>query len=192
MKTQSFMEKTISAHNLALLTDDQAAKLAPSETALNFAVLRGKIEKPAPDTDENALFADRPFVTASLRARYLRDNTDWYEKKGYLVSENDYFYPSLKHFAKSFEKWLALQKHDVKAVNSLHEWHEAVVDKYFDVAAEIYELETAEVPPAFKAYLDAALEKKEAEFKDLIQLRGDLSKAIDKVKTGKSKTRQVA
>lgn len=172
---KKFMKLTIASHSLKLLTEKMAKELTPSENAMWFAVTRGEVEEPE---NENA------FVFASDRTRYLRDKTDWYERKNQLVSENDWLSPPLSTFEKSFEKWLTLQKHDVKAVNSLHEWKQSVDDKKTEITWELTDLEESmeAVPNSLGKIIAARIEAKEAEYFKLALLYWNLDKAIEKVK----------
>lgn len=173
MTKEQFMKLTIASHNLPCLTEQQAAAYAPSATAMFFAVKRGKIEKPA---EEDA------FRFSFDRARYLRDRTDYFERNGDLVSENDYIYPQLRDFEKSFDKWLALQTHDVEAVNSLYRWRKSVNDQIWLLHEELYDLEEAAKIEALKPYIEPALARKEREEWELTQLYDDIGQAIDKVR----------
>ena len=173
MTKEQFMKLTIASHKLPLLSEQDAANVAPSEGAMWFAVMRGEIEKPA---DERA------FTFSSDRARYLRDRTDYFERNGDLVSENDYIYPQLRHFEKSFDKWLALQTHDVKAVNSLYQWREAVDRQIWALHEELYDLEEVAMISALKPYVESILARKEREEWELTQLYYDIGTAIDKVR----------
>lgn len=178
MTKEQFMKLTIASHNLPLLSEQDAAEAAPSESAMRFAVLRGEIEKPA---DKST------FLYSSGRARFLRKKTDYFELKGKLVSSNDWFYPPLEAFEKSFDKWLALQTHDVKAVNSLYQWREAV-DRQRDILhEELYDLEEVAMISALKPYVESTLARKEKEDWELTQLYHDIGVAIDKVRASSDK-----
>ena len=83
---------------------------------------------------------------------------------------------------KSFEKWLAIQKHDVKAVNSLYEWRQATRRAEMAVEDDIDDLEQMTLSPALQIHVDNLLARKHSELKRLNALHSDLSDAIDTVK----------
>lgn len=188
-----FTERTIAAHHLCCLSERDAAQLAPSETAMWFAVMTGQLERP--EAKKNGYLFTEPreaFVFETDRARYLRDKTDWFEHRDCLVADNDWFYPQRKSFAKSFKKWLAIQEHDVEAVNSLYEWKLHVERRKDELADEIYDLEQAAENPFLKKLVESTLATKEAEYHQLAQLRHKLNLAIDAVRESKCKVRSVA
>lgn len=187
MTKEQFMKRTIAAHELRCLSEEKAAFHAPSETAMIFAVMRGELKKPEPNADKNELFSDRPFYPDTKRARYLRDTTNWFERRDKLVSENDYIYPPLKAFEKSFDKWLALQEHDVEAVNSLHEWKKELDYRRLALYDETDGLEEMAMISVTKPYVESALARKESELREVVQLMCDIDKAIEKVRSSNGK-----
>lgn len=190
MTKEQFMALTIKSHVLQCYTEELAAHFAPSESAMNFAVLQGVFKKPC--TKKGCLFDNRPFALASDRARFLRDNTDYFERHNELVADNDDLYPLERAFLKSFEKWLALQKHDVDRVNSLYMWRQSVEDKIHALYDDIYDLEEMAQTPAVESYVAELIARKDRECSELAQLRHDLSLAIDKVKASRITQRRVA
>ena len=191
MTKEQFMALTIKSHGLQCYTEEVAAHFAPSENAMNFAVLQGVFKKPSPSAT-GSFFTDRPFVFAIYRARFLRDNTDYFERHNELVADTDVFYPPKRAFLKPFEKWLALQKHDVARVNSLYMWQQSVEDKIYALHDDIYDLEEMAQTPAVENYVAELIARKDRECAELAQLRHDLSLAIDKVKASRITQRRVA
>lgn len=117
-------------------------------------------------------------------AEWYMQNTNYFERSGVLLTEA-YCDPNVT-LANSFDKWLALQKHDVKAVNSLHEHKKAVADKLTDVYYDLDELES--LPEAVRPFVEPTIKRLEEKARQLAQLRFDLCAAIDAVKaSGKAK-----
>ena len=112
---------------------------------------------------------------------YMR-NTNYFEKIGVLLTEA--YCDKNVNLANSFAKWLALQKHDVKAVNSLYEHKKAVTEKLYEVYGNIGELE--ELPEVMRPFVESAIKRLEQDVLQLSQLREALSAAIDAVKTAGS------
>lgn len=110
-----------------------------------------------------------------FEAKALAAKTSYFESKNVLIADDN------GNAEKSFGKWLALQKHDVRAVNSLHAWREAVNWKQSELLEDIDALEQVKNPAA-KGYLDATIHRKEAEYLELSKLRHELDKAMDEVK----------
>lgn len=114
---------------------------------------------------------------------YMR-NTNYFEKIGVLLTEA--YCDKNVNLANSFDKWLALQKHDVKAVNSLYAHKKAVADKLTDAYCELHELEN--LPEAVRPFAEPTIKRLEQAVVQLCELREALSAAIDAVKaTGKAK-----
>lgn len=115
--------------------------------------------------------------------RYMQ-STNYFERSGVLLTEAHC--DNNVNLANSFAKWLALQNHDVKAVNSLHEHKKAVADKLTDAYCELDELEN--LPAAVRPFVEPTIKRLEEQAMQLAQLRFDLSAAIDTVKlSGKAK-----
>lgn len=106
------------------------------------------------------------------RAKKFAETTNYFERKDVLIPDKNYVYPPLSSLAKSFEKWLALQEHDVRAVNSLYQWRRAVELAHY----ELTDQDDFDEGQALQLYL----------------LENRLSEAIDKVKAGKIIKRTVA
>lgn len=162
---KTFMERTIAAHCLQCLPLDMAAHFVPSREPSYF------------DAKEYA------------------ENTNYFERDNILVADDNYFYPPLKSFVKSFKKWLAIQKHDVNAVNSLYEWRQAINKRLCELSDEIYELEELRkkiTPAALQMRCDEALKRKDEEADALHRLESDLGMSIDKIRREKAKAVKAA
>lgn len=119
-------------------------------------------------------------------AKELAANTDYFERKNIIIDPENYSYPPQRVLVPSFKKWLALQKHDVKAVNSLYAHKKAVTEKLYEVYGNIGELE--ELPEVMRPFVESAIKRLEQDAERLRELRRTLSAAIDAVKaTGKAK-----
>ena len=64
-----------------------------------------------------------------------------FERKDIIIDPENYAYPPKSALVPSFKKWLALQKHDINAVNSLYLYEQAVRDRIWFVQEGIYDLE---------------------------------------------------
>ena len=116
-------------------------------------------------------------------AKEFAANTNYFERKNIIIDPENYSCPPQRVLVPSFKKWLALQKHDVKAVNSLYEHKKAVTEKLYEVYGNIGEL-----PEVMRPFVESAIKRLEQDVLQLSQLREALSAAIDAVKaTGKAK-----
>lgn len=127
-----------------------------------------------------------------FEAKRIFARGSYFESMDILVADEQYVYPPQSAFVKSFEKWLALQKHDVKAVNSLHEWRKATRIAETEVDDDIYELEQMTLSPALQIHVDKVLARKRDEAAKLAALRHDLGDAIDRVRSAKIYARATA
>ena len=162
---RTFMERTIAAHCLQCLPLDMAAHFVPSCEPSYF------------DAKEYA------------------ENTNYFERDDFLVADDNYRYPPLKSFERSFKKWLAIQKHDVNAVNSLYEWRQAINRRLYELGDEIYELKELRkkiTPPALQTRCDEALKRKDEEADALFQLKCRLGISMDKIRREKAKAVKAA
>ena len=82
----------------------------------------------------------------------------------------------------SLKRWLAVQKHDVAAVNSLYEWEKATNIALCELKDEISELEEMRTSPALQIHLDKLLERKEKEADELYHMSCRLSDLRDVVR----------
>lgn len=130
-----------------------------------------------------------------FEAERIATRGSYFESMDILVADKQYVYPPQSAFVKSFEKWLAIQEHDVKAVNSLYEWRKAtriaemtVEDDIFD----LYDLEQMNCSPALQICIDQTLARKHDERSKLTALRHDLEDAIDRVRSAKISARATA
>lgn len=126
-------------------------------------------------------------VSERLNARDMAAKTNYFERKGILI--RDFISGTVD---KSFEKWLAIQKHDVATVNSLYEWRKAVRIAEMQTADDIYELEQLAENPALKGYVEPILERKKIECQKLLSLQWELEDAIERVKATKYTARATA
>lgn len=127
-----------------------------------------------------------------FEAKRMAARGSYFEHMDVLVSDSDYVYPPQSAFVKSFEKWLAIQKHDVKAVNSLHEWRKAVRIAEMQVEEDVYELEQLNLSPALQIHVEKMLARERAEAAKLTTLRHELEDAIERVKATEYTTRASA
>lgn len=159
---KDFMELTILAHELRCLTFDEAKHFTPSREVSYF------------------------------EAKELAQTSPYFERQNILVADDCYANPPLEAFKKSFEKWLALQEHDVKAGNSLYLRQKEVERKQRELSDEIYDLESMSTAPALQMHVDKLLVRKEAQYRELWHLLLDLRDAADKVKAAKYSVRKTA
>lgn len=122
-------------------------------------------------------------------AKEFAAKTNYFERKNIIIDPENYSCPPQRVLVPSFKKWLALQKHDVKAVNSLHEHKKAVADKLTEVYCDLDELES--LPEAVRPFVEPTIKRLEEKAWQLGQLRFDLCAAIDAVKAS-SKAKAVA
>jgi len=135
------------------------------------------------------------FVSSYFDAEEYAKNTNYFERDNILVADDDYRYPPLESFVKSFKKWLAIQKHDVNAVNSLYEWRQAIDKRLCELEDEIYELEELRkkiTPPALQMCCDEALKRKDEEADALLRLKCRLGMSMDKIRREKAKAVKAA
>ena len=126
-------------------------------------------------------------------AKNLARNTTYFEQKDILVSEDDFVYPPIESFAASFEKWLAIQKHDVQAVNSLHEWKETIAQRLIELYDERDDLEAIKYSAlATSKYVDGLIERKWNEYCGLMKLKSDIESAIKKIRRSEKKVVEAA
>lgn len=162
---KDFMERTIKAHCLSPISLKEARSFLPARAEENY-----------------------------FEACRLAATTDYFERSDCIVSDgNDYpIYELLKKslgymtpesLKKSFDKWLAIQKHDVKAVNSLHEWAKALELAELELGEDIYDLEQMALSPALRIHVDKVLARKEAEHEQLMLLRHRIGFVIDQIKS---------
>lgn len=118
-----------------------------------------------------------------FEAKRLAENTTYFERMGFIVSDDSFIYPPAESFKKSFDKWLALQKHDVKAVNSLREWAKALELAEIELGEDIYDLEQMALSPALLIHVDKVLARKETEREQLMLLRHRIGFVIDQIKS---------
>ena len=162
---RTFMERTIAAHCLQCVTLDTAAHFVPSREPSYF------------DAKEYA------------------ENTNYFERENILVADDNYFNPPLKSFVKSFKKWLAIQKHDVNAVNSLYEAGVAIDKRLYELEDEIYELKELRkkiTPPALQTRCDEEIKRKDEEADALFRLKCRLGISMDKIRREKAKAVKAA
>lgn len=126
-----------------------------------------------------------------FEAKRIAAKGSYFESLGILVADKNYVYPPQSAFVKSFEKWLALQKHDVEAVNSLYEWRKATRIAEREVDDNIYDLEQVKLSPALQIHVDKLLERKRDELARLKTLHRDLGDTIAKVKATPRKTARI-
>lgn len=131
-------------------------------------------------------FLPNRYEESYFAAEDLAKTTSYFERKGILIADG------YGDAYKSFEKWLALQKHDVARANSLYAWRQAVETKIYALHDDMYDLEEMATTPAVKGYVAELIARKETECKELSQLRHDLGLAIDKVKGSHKTQRAVA
>ena len=115
-----------------------------------------------------------------LDAYWYAGHTNYFERRNILVTAMPYN-PEI-NLKNSFKKWLALQKHDVRAVNSLHEWRKAIQLKECELADDIYDLEEMAMSEAVAPYVREVIQRKEAELRELQLLRCEIGFAIDRIK----------
>ena len=115
-----------------------------------------------------------------------------FEHMNILVADSDYVYPPQSAFVKSFDKWLAIQKHDVNAVNSLHEWRRVIRNAEMQAEDDVYELEQLALSPALQIHVEKQLVQKRDEAAKLTTLRHNLEDAIERVKAAEYTTRATA
>lgn len=169
MINKDFMKLTIASHSLKQMPLHEAAEYTPGFD--NWRVHVG-------------------WEPSYFEAKRLASETSYFERMNILVSGDDFIYPPFESFTKSFEKWLAVQKHDISAVNSLYLWCESVKARNRELVDDMYELEKLAEIPALKGYVEATLARKEEEHRQLWQLRYDLEVAIDKVKSSTCTTKR--
>ncbi len=127
-----------------------------------------------------------------FEAKRIATQSNRFERMGILVADEQYVYPPQSAFVKSFEKWLAIQKHDVNAVNSLYEWRKATQIAETTADDDIYDLEQMSLPPALQIHVDQVLARKRDESAKLTALRHELKDAIDTVLSAKTYVRATA
>ena len=127
-----------------------------------------------------------------FEAKRIATQSNRFESMGILVADEQYVYPPQSAFVKSFEKWLAIQKHDVNAVNSLYEWRKATQIAEMTADDDIYDLEQMSLSPALQIHVDQVLARKRAESAKLTALRHELEDAIDTVRSAKTYVRATA
>lgn len=127
-----------------------------------------------------------------FEAKRIAARSSHFERMDVLVSDSDYVYPPQSAFVKSFEKWLAIQKHDVNAVNSLYEWRKAVRTAEMQADDDVYELEQLNLSPALQIHVEKQLARKRAEAAKLTTLRHAVEEAIERVKATEYTARATA
>lgn len=127
-----------------------------------------------------------------FEAKRIATQSNRFESMGILVADEQYVYPPQSAFGKSFEKWLAIQKHDVNAVNSLYQWRKATRIAEMTADEDIYDLEQMSLSPALQIHVDQVLARKRDESAKLTALRHELEDAIERVKATEYKTRATA
>ena len=107
-----------------------------------------------------------------------------FERKDIIIDPENYAYPPKSALVPSFKKWLALQKHDINAVNSLYLYEQAVRDRIWFVQEGIYDLEEMleTLPESLKPYVQAEMARLEEEELQLRLLHHELSEARDKAR----------
>lgn len=112
-------------------------------------------------------------------AKRMAEKTSRFEMRDILVADKDYVYPTLENFKRSFDKWLALQKHDVRHLNSLYDMRNATWEKVYDVLDE-WEV-FAELPK--NKYVAEAINHKRKEYFALLDLKNRITKAMSRARS---------
>ena len=126
-------------------------------------------------------------VSERLNAHDMAAKTNYFERKGILI--RDIISGTVD---KSFDKWLAIQKHDVATVNSLYEWRKAVRIAEMQTEEDIYDLEQLTLSPALQIHVEKQLARKRDEAAKLTTLRHAVEEAIERVKVTEYTTRATA
>lgn len=105
-----------------------------------------------------------------------------FEAMDVLIPDDSYAYPPPESLAKSFEKWLALQKHDVKTVVSLYNWERAAERAQYEVLDKLYFLKE-EYPESLQEHVTATVKLLEEREEQIAALRRRLRNALDVAKT---------
>lgn len=127
-----------------------------------------------------------------FEAKRIAARGSYFESMDILVSDNNFVRPPQSAFVKSFDKWLAIQKHDVNAVNSLYEWRKAVRIAEIQTEEDIYDMEQLALSPALQIHVEKMLARKRDEAAKLTTLRHELEDAIERVKATKYTARASA
>ena len=136
MTKEQFMKLTIASHNLPLWSEQDAANAAPSESAMWFAVMRGKIEKPA---DKST------FLYSSGRARFLRKKTDYFELRYEDQNQNKKFFHTfagdgLRYEIKDFVTAILSKEYFYSKVNIKENIRMAEVQEQYLEGVNLYKL----------------------------------------------------
>ena len=127
-----------------------------------------------------------------FEAKRMAARGSYFEHMNVLVSDSDYVYPPQSAFVKSFDKWLAIQKHDVNAVNSLYEWRKAVRKAEMQADEDVYDMEQLALSPTLQIHVEKMLARKRDEAAKLTTLRHDLEDTIERVKSTEYTARATA